>query len=293
VLLGLACVRVVSVPSVSVISVVREGTGPEVLLVHGGASPRTTWAGLSELSSRWTLVSAYRRGYPPSPLGRHDFEVDASDLLPLLASRPHVVAHSYGVLGTLLAAAMRPERVRSLTLIEPPLWHLVPDDPEVARLERLGDAVLRHGLSCEPAMLREFLRLSGAGNVDDGPLPDRVARGVRRAHGGRLPGEARPRLDILRSAGIPSLVASGGHAEALERICDALAVELDAERITAAGAGHFVAAAPGFGDVLDRFLTLNNEATDVRQQTRPRDQQPQRSRCLGGVSPGGCTSGRL
>jgi pimeloyl-ACP methyl ester carboxylesterase len=204
--------------------------------------------------NRWTLVFVYRRGYPPSPPGRHDFDVDARDLMPLLDSRPHVVAHSYGVLGTLLAAARRPERVRSLTLIEPPLYHLVPDDPEVAHLARLGDAVLRDGLSADPAMLREFLRLAGAPNIDDGPLPEDVARGVRRAHGGRPPGEARPPLHILSEAGIPSLVASGGHAQPLERICDALAAELRAERVVAPGAGHFVAAAPHFADQLDRFL---------------------------------------
>ena len=145
--------------------------------------------------------------------------------------------------------------MRSLTLIEPPLYHLVPDDPEVTHLERLGDAFLREGLGADPAMLREFLRLAGAANVDDGPLPEDVARGVRRAHGGRLPGEARPPLGILRDVGIPSLVASGGHAEALERICDALAAELRAERVVAAGAGHFVAAAAGFADRLERFLT--------------------------------------
>jgi pimeloyl-ACP methyl ester carboxylesterase len=200
------------------IHVVREGAGPEVLLVHGGASPPTTWAGLASLASAWTLVFAYRRGYPPSPPGRHDFDIDASDLAPLLETRPHVVAHSYGVLGALLAAAHRPEHVRSLTLIEPPLYYLAGDDPEVARLKQLGDAFLRDGLDGDPIMLREFLRLAGAAHVDDGPLPEDVARGVRRAHGGRLPGEARPPLHLLRGAHIPSLVASGGHTEGLERI---------------------------------------------------------------------------
>lgn len=242
------------VPGADDISVVRQGQGPEVLLVHGGASPATTWAGLAPLTSRWTLAFVHRRGYPPSPPGRHDFEVDAADLAPLLDSRPHIVAHSYGALGTLLAATRRPQQVRSLTLIEPPLFHMVPDDPEVARLERLGDVVLREGLGADPSTLREFLRLAGAPNVDDGPLPEDVARGVRRAHGGRLPGEARPPLRVLRDAGIRSLVASGDHAEALERICDALAVELRGERVVAAGAGHFVPAAPGFADRLERFL---------------------------------------
>jgi hypothetical protein len=41
---------------------------------------------------------------------------------------------------------------------------------------------------------------------------------------------------------------------ALERICDALAKRLNAERLTAPGAGHFVAAAEGFADRLERFL---------------------------------------
>jgi pimeloyl-ACP methyl ester carboxylesterase len=236
------------------IHIVRRGDGPEVLLVHGGASPSTTWAGLEPLTNRWTLAYAYRRGFPPSPRGRHDFEVDADDLEPLLDPRPHVVAHSYGVLGTLLAAAWRPDHVRSLTLIEPPLYHLAPDDPEVAHLERIGDAVLRDGLDTDPKVLREFLQLAGAANIDDGPLPEAVARGVRRAHGGRLPSEAAPPLEPLRSAGIPALVASGGHASALERMCDALATALGAQRAVVPGAGHFVPAAPGFAEHLDRFL---------------------------------------
>ena len=231
--------------------------GHEVLLVHGGASPRTTWGALSPLSARWTLAFVHRRGYPPSPPlreGGQDFDVDASDLTPLLDRRPHVVAHSYGVLGTLIAAARRPECVRSLTLIEPPVYYLVPGDPEVARLEAMGNAVLTHGLDTDPAMLREFLSLAGAPDIGDGPLPEEVASGVRRAHGGRLPGEANLALDALRAARIPALVASGNHSPGLERICDALADALDAERLIAPGAGHFVAAAPGFADRLEQFL---------------------------------------
>jgi pimeloyl-ACP methyl ester carboxylesterase len=241
----------------SAIAVVREGEGPEVLLVHGGASPHTTWSALVPWKARWTLALVHRRGYPPSPPppdGRQDFEIDATDLAALLESPVHVVAHSYGVLGTLIASARTSARVRSLTLIEPPLYYLVPDDDEVARLKRMGDAFLVDGLDGDAATLRDFLRLAGAPDVDDGPLPDGVARGVHRAHGSRLPGEARPALDILRDADLPVLVASGGHTAALERICDALAVRLRAERVVAPGAGHFVAAAPGFAAVLEKFL---------------------------------------
>lgn len=235
----------------------REGKGPEVLLVHGGASPSTTWSALAPLSARWTLAFAYRRGYPPSPDplgGRQDFDVDADDLAPLFNSRPHVVAHSYGVLGALIAATRTPSRVRSLTLIEPPLFYLAPDDPEVAHLARIGDAVLSHGLDTEPDVLREFLRLAGAPVSPRGPLSDDVAHGVLRAHGSRLPGEAHPPLHVLRDFGMPSLIASGGHSAPLERICDALASALNAQRLVTPGAGHFVAAAPGFADRLERFL---------------------------------------
>jgi pimeloyl-ACP methyl ester carboxylesterase len=238
----------------SAITVRREGRGPPVLLVHGGASPRTTWSSLRPLAKRWTLVIAYRRGYPPSPPARHDFDVDADDLAPLLRERPHVVAHSYGALGALLAAERSPTLVRSLVLIEPPLFLLAREDPAVAHLERLGEAFLRDGLGGDPIMLREFLRIAGATEIDDGPLPEAVAAGVRRAQGGRPPGETRPNVELLRDARIPTMIASGGHAVAIERLCDALATALGGRRLVCPGAGHFVAAAPGFTDELDRFL---------------------------------------
>jgi pimeloyl-ACP methyl ester carboxylesterase len=253
------------------VAVIREGEGPEVLLVHGGASPGTTWRTLSPLSARWTLALVHRRGFPPSPPppgGRQDFDVDANDLVPLLDRRPHLVAHSYGVLGALIAAGRRPESVSSLTVIEPPLYYLVAGDPEVARLEAMGDRVLTHGLDTDAATLRNFLRLAGSPGVDDGPLPEAVAHGVRRAHRSRLPGEARPPLDTIREACVPALVASGNHSPALERICDALTAALNAERLIAPGAGHFVAAAPGFADRLEQFLVSAGERRERLQVPR-------------------------
>jgi pimeloyl-ACP methyl ester carboxylesterase len=242
--------------AVSAIAVIRGGQGPEVLLVHGGASPATTWSGLAHMGRRFTLAVVYRRGFPPSPPpdGRQDFDVDADDLAPLFDGRPHVVAHSYGGLGAIIAATRRPAQVRSLTLLEPALF-LNPDDPEVARFMRMGDAVLTHGLEADPATLREFAEIAGAPGVDEGPLPDKVAHAVRRAQGSRSPWEASPALEVIRDAGIPSLVASGGHTPAVERMCDAVASALHAQRLITPGAGHFVAAAPGFADRLEQFLT--------------------------------------
>jgi len=243
-------------PDTAPIAVIREGTGPEVLLVHGGASPATTWNGLEHLSKRWTLAYVFRRGFDPSPQppgGRQDFELDAADLIEMLDNRPHIVAHSYGAVGAVVAAIQRPAQVRSLTLLEPALF-LPADDPEVARFRRMGDAVLTHGLDTEPATLHEFLKIAGAPVPDQGPLPEEVLRGVRRARGSRSPGEARPALEVLRDAQVPTLVASGDHHAAVERMCDAVAIAVDGRRTKAPGGGHFVAAAPGFADLLEQFL---------------------------------------
>ncbi len=165
--------------------------------------------------------------------GRQDWEVDGADIVPLLGERTHLAAHSYGCHGALHAAVAAPARVASLTLIEPPLYFLNPGDPEIERFASIGDEVLAEGEHADPAHLREFLGVAGV-PVDEGPLPDAVLAGVRRAHGGRLPSESRPDLGAIRSAGIPVLVASGEHMPGIERICDALA--LGARRGAAAGA---------------------------------------------------------
>lgn len=82
------------------------------------------------------------------------------------------------MLGAAIAAGRAPHRVRSLTLIEPPLYDLVPRDPDVAHLERIGNAVLADGMATAPATLREFLRLADA-TISDALLPDAVVNGLR------------------------------------------------------------------------------------------------------------------
>ena len=69
---------------------------------------------------------------------------------------------------------------------------------------------------------------------------EQTARTERIARGLRDPGEAAPALAQLREAGLPIAVVSGAHNTAIERLCDALAAELCAERWVLAGAGHAV-----------------------------------------------------
>src|SRR3954449_2176634 len=102
------------------LAVERIGEGPPVLFVHGdivGAS--LTWRKQRELAERWSLIIPSRPGFGETPpLERNDFELEAPMFAELLGHGAHLVGHSYGAVIALLAAAERPETVRSLTVSE-------------------------------------------------------------------------------------------------------------------------------------------------------------------------------
>ena len=102
---------------------------PYVLMVHGSVvNAEATWAAQRPLADRFELVAPNRRGFPPGPdVERVDFEDEAVWLDRFLRPGTHLVGHSYGGVISLLAAARRPEQLRSLTVIEPPEPHLAPD----------------------------------------------------------------------------------------------------------------------------------------------------------------------
>ncbi len=134
-----------------------------------------------------------------------------------------------------------------------------------AHLALLGDLLTTGTLSSllEARSLREFLKAAGAPVSDGEPLPQRVLDAIRRAQGGRPPSEAQPDLEVLRNAAIPSMVASGKHHPAIELMCDAVATAMGAERVVFAGKGHFIAAAPGFAERLERFLLSASDRNTV------------------------------
>src|SRR5437764_15353548 len=100
---------------------------PRVLLVHGSVmNGEATWAAQRALAERFELVVPNRRGFPPGPeVKRVDFEDEAVWLEQFLEPGAHLVGHSYGGVIAILAAARRPELVRSLTMIEPPAFAVV------------------------------------------------------------------------------------------------------------------------------------------------------------------------
>jgi pimeloyl-ACP methyl ester carboxylesterase len=236
------------------VQVERIGSGPRVVLVHGSATGPETWSRQRPLAERWTLELVTRPGFwPLEPIERVDFEADAPLVAAQLGDGAHLVGHSYGGVISLLAAALHPD-VRSLTVIEPPALDVARGDPAVdamvARVVELWDG--------EPPearpFLEEFLRTVGSSVPMPDELPPSLQRGAELLLVERRSDEARIPLAALRRAGFPVLVVSGAHSPAFDAVCDVLERELAAERAILPGAGHAAQRAPGFNEVLERFL---------------------------------------
>jgi pimeloyl-ACP methyl ester carboxylesterase len=234
------------------------GSGQRVVFVHGSNSNGPiTWAQQHPLEARWELEIINRRGYgkSPPPAVRQDFEEDAHDIAALLGDGAHLVGHSYGAIGSLYAAALRPEAVRSLTVNEPPAFGYLKGNPEADSLAARIEGVRRE--FHEPrAFLEAFIKnIVGPGESVGPPLPDplppALEQGVRVTMEGRDPAEAKLPIEALKRTSFPKLVTSGGHHPVFEAICDKLSGELKTERTIIRGAGHNV---PRTGEPFNKRL---------------------------------------
>lgn len=228
--------------------------GPRLLLVHGSAvNGEVTWTAQRPLAERFELVVPNRRGFPPGPdVDRVDFEDEARWLERYLQPETHLVGHSYGGVVALLAAARRPELLRSLTVIEPPAFGLVRGQPAVEDFVAAGERLWGDGPHEPGAFLRSFLRLVGSPEPP-GRLTAALLQGARTLMVERVPWEADVPLD--RIAGIATLAVSGGHSAAFDAVCDVLAERLGAERAVLPGRGHSPQRLGGpFNELLARFV---------------------------------------
>jgi pimeloyl-ACP methyl ester carboxylesterase len=233
----------------------RHGHGPPVVLVHGSVTgAASTWRKQLALARRWTLLVVERPGFGGAPAeGPVDFAVDALLVAGALGEGGHLVGQSYGGVVSLLAAAQRPDAVRSLTVIEPPAFGVAVGDPAADEFIRRGKELWAKGTDDPAAFLPLFLDLVGA------PQPSRLSpeleQGARLLRTERGPWEAEIPLDALAAAPLPTLVISGAPDAAFDAVCDVLEERLAAERLVLAGAGHSVQrlGAP-FNERLEAFL---------------------------------------
>jgi pimeloyl-ACP methyl ester carboxylesterase len=217
------------------------GAGVPVVLVHGSlATGADEWQAQRPLADEgFRLLVPDRRGYGRSPAAPgEDFLRDADDIVDLLGDGAHVVAHSYGGLGALLAAARRPDATLSLTLLEPATFTLGQHHPAARALVTNVQRLWNEPLPDEDWVV-SFLR--AVGSDPDALPPDLIAAAVplvplfRR---GRPVWDAELPLADVAMGTFPKLVVSGGHHEGFDAMCDDLAERIAASRMVIEGAGH-------------------------------------------------------
>ena len=138
-----------------------QGIGAPVVALHGSASSGSQWRSLVDY-----MEGSFQVLTPDLPgNGRSSALLPSADgLLPVAAAldglidrcgQPvHVVGHSFGAAVALKLALRRPDRVRSLTLIEPAAFHLLrrgntEDRALYAEIDALADTVARYAAEGE------------------------------------------------------------------------------------------------------------------------------------------------
>jgi pimeloyl-ACP methyl ester carboxylesterase len=246
-------------PTAADLDVEHIGSGPVVVLVHGSiVDARRTWRAQRDLAQHWTLCIPNRPGFGSSPpLERGDFELEAPLIADLLGTGAHLVGHSYGAVIALLAAAARPDAVRSLAVSEPGVLQIAAGHPAAEAMLEQGELLYRDRAKIPTA---QFLRLfrSAVHSAHETPdeLPDWLEHGARLAAHERAPWEAEIPFELLRAAPFPKLVISGGHSPAFEAVCDVLADRIGAERAIIAGRAHTIpTTGAAYNSRLHAFLT--------------------------------------
>ena len=113
-------------PAGATVSYDQYGSGPPLVLVHGGFSDhKTNWAFVKPLFEKQFTVYAMAhrgRGETDTTIG-HRLEDESLDVVALMQSIGEPVfllGHSYGAQTALAAAAQVPDRIRKLVLYEAP-----------------------------------------------------------------------------------------------------------------------------------------------------------------------------
>ena len=258
----------------------RGTTGPTVLFIHGGVQGglgggATTFGRQEALAERgWQLRLVDRPGFGQSPSrGVDDMLADAPWIATLLGDGAHLIGHSWGGAESLLAAARRPEAVRSLVLVEPALQPLLAGDPAARGNSALGaDAARTMGALLAAKSPGEyaiaFARSLGSMRAGS-DAPNTAASAFEansetaEASGCALlqarmapPDVMREAAAVIARAGIPVLVITGGWSPSFDAVGDLAARLTGGRHIIVPAPNHFVqlANAEDFNTAVDAFM---------------------------------------
>ncbi len=227
--------------------------GPTVVLVHGSLNDGSVaFQAQIPLAERWRLVIPNRRGYGKNPpIERVDVDADAREIVELLGKGAHLVGTSMGGIVAGRAAALAPDRVRSLTLIEPPAFLNASDVPAVAET---AAAMKRHWEVADKKdagiFIQGFLKALGIQMPVPSPLPPHVLTATRNLMT-EVPWQMSIPTGEIDQAPYPKAVVSGTSCTALEAICARLGEQTHAVRRVFPNAGHAV---QRIGEPFNAFL---------------------------------------
>lgn len=252
--------------------------GPSVFFVHGGVQGGIgggpdNYQGQRPLAARgWALKLIDRPGFGESPSrGPDDMVADAALIAERLGAGSHLVGHSFGGAEALLAAALRPDAVRSLVLVEPALQMMLATDPESAAdpaSKGAADIIVKYLLSAQsPADYAiGFVSALGAGNETE----ENVAAAGLKADRERAtalgcsllrarmasPATLRAAADTVARAAIPVLVITGGYSPGQEATGRAVARLTGGRHVVVSAPSHFLQqdSPEAFNEAVDVFL---------------------------------------
>jgi pimeloyl-ACP methyl ester carboxylesterase len=257
------------------------GEGRPLVLVPGGLTGWLSWEPHAQRLSqarkvvRVQLLSVQYglegRELPPDYSPRTESKALAAAVDALGLSAPvDFAAWSYGGVVTLDYALAHPDRIRSLTLIEPPaFWVLGREDEWDAETREAVQSTRLHSSDITEDQLVEFARMAGLVPPDTDPrsMPQWPVWARHRQSLRANPAIAGHKDDPsrLRVFQPPVLLVKGtGSAPLLHQITDALARHLPNARVTEMPAGH----GPHIVSV-DKFLEemadFQAQAAGVRQ----------------------------
>ena len=221
------------------------------MFVHGSFG----W-GLDTFPEQRALADAYevvlldRRGYGASPsVEDPGWHHDVDDLLAWIDGGAHLVGQSYGGVVCLLAAAERPERVRSLTVIEPVAASVAMDHPHVQAFAAAMRACAGRGKEMTAS---EFLTawhraLGRSGPIETDEFGPEEWRAVETTRAERPAVDAPIDTETLATARWPKLIVEGGWPTSTDKdllrdatadICRTLHREMGGQLVEFEGSAH-------------------------------------------------------
>jgi len=263
------------------IHVTRWGTdGPRVLIIHGGVQGGigggpSTFAKQEPLAQQgWRLELVARPGFGESPSrGVDDMEADSRWISDMLGDGAHLIGHSWGGAEALLAAARRPEAIRSLTLIEPALHPLMSLHPRIALNPAVlidsikffgmiwtarspGDYALKfaHGLGSQTSESRTINKAAEA--LENNPeVAERVGCSLLQARMAK-PEAMQLAAEVVAKAGLPIMAITGGWSPTFDAVGQIAAKLAHGRHVIVRSPNHFVqlAAPEEFNRTIDAFM---------------------------------------